>query len=188
MAAADKGVERVARSRHSNRCSALNARGFPCGAWARRGEEVCHRHSMTDEEWREWAARGGRKRQRDRRETAGIRTPGRHRHEAPGPTLARAVEVIGELLDSTLPGSVEPNYEARAYGALAFAVLFRVTDGQRAEALELLERVRPQLAVDPQRQRLLDFERASARLVQAFKEGRIPAYDLPPEVLKLVMS
>lgn len=188
MAAVDEGIERIASDRHSNRCHGTNARGNPCGAWALRGQEFCLRHSMSDEEWRALGARGGRKRQKERRETAGLRDSSRHRHDAPRPTLARAIEVIGELLDATLPGSSEWNYEARAYGVLALAHLFRVRPDQKAELLELLTRVRPKLAADPQRQRLLDFERAGAAVIRAYREGRISALDLPPELLGLATA
>jgi hypothetical protein len=188
MAAVDEGIERVASDRHSNRCSGFNARGHPCGAWALRGQEVCLRHSMTEEEWRAFGARGGRKRQKDRRRTAGLRDSQRHRHDMPGPTLARAIEVIGELLDSTLPGSTEPNMEERSWGVLALAQLFRLQPEQKAETLKLLAQVRPKLAVDPQRQRLLDLERAGAALVRACREGRISALDLPPELLGLATA
>lgn len=78
--------------------------------------------------------------------------------------------------------------EERAYGVLALAQLFRVRPDQKAELLELLAQARPKLAVDPQRQRLLDFERAGAALVRAYREGRISAMDLPPELLGLATA
>ena len=187
-AGAKDGSLSIASSRHSERCSGTNARGLPCMAWAMRGEEVCFRHSMSDEEWRALGARGGRRRGKQQREHAGLRDSSRHRYDVPGPTLARAIEVIGALLDAVIPGTAEPNYEARAYGALAVAQLFRVVPEQKAETLKLLAQVRPKLAVDPQRQRLLDVERAGAALVRAYREGRIAAIDLPPELLKLATA
>ncbi len=186
MAASDKGVQRIASRPHSQRCSGTNARGAPCGAWALRGGDLCYRHSIGDAEWSALGRRGGKNRQQARRERAGIRDMGRHRYGAPEPTLARAIEVVGELLDATLPdGSGEANYEARAYGVLALALLFKTPE--RPELLELLARFKPQLklAHDPQRARLLDLERAQQALLAAYDAGRISAFDLPPELLKL---
>lgn len=66
MAAIDRdGTEHVARSPHTGRCTGLNARGLPCGAWPLRGQDVCYRHSMTDEEWLELSQSGGRARVRN---------------------------------------------------------------------------------------------------------------------------
>jgi hypothetical protein len=189
MAAVDEGIERIAQDRHSARCSAMNARGFPCGAWALRGEELCHWHSLSPEERHALQKRGGKKRQDDRRERAGIRDASRHKHDAPGPTLARAIEVVAELLDAEIPdGSHEPHYEARALGVLALSSLFGLRPEQKGEILELVARVRPKLTADPHRQRLLDLERAGAAVVRAYREGRISVLDLPPELLGLATA
>jgi hypothetical protein len=60
VAAIDRDdTEHVARKPHSQRCSALNRDGTPCGAWSLRGQDACYRHSMTEEEWAALAAKGG---------------------------------------------------------------------------------------------------------------------------------
>jgi hypothetical protein len=175
------GTVNIAKSRHSTHCSELNAKGNPCGAWAVRGTDRCLRHSMSDEEWKAMALRGGQGRAQQRREKAALRDSSRNRRLVPGPTLARAVEVIHELLHDTLDGW--PNYEARAYGVLAVAQLFKIES--RAEVVDLLNRVAPKVMRDPDVHRLLDLEATRARLVQAFEEGRISAEELPPGVLRI---
>jgi hypothetical protein len=142
---------------------------------------------MTDEEWRAVAIRGGKRKQAQARERAALRDSGRNRHHVPGPTLARAIEEIDRLLVATVePGSSEPDYLSRAWGLLALATLFRIRLEQRAEILELLTRVRPKVAADPQSERLLDLKRARDELLRAYEVGAIDAADLPPELLELV--
>jgi hypothetical protein len=187
MAAKDReGTEHNARSPHSARCTALNKKGFQCGAWSLRGEVVCLRHSMSDESWHEVALRGGKAGAQKARERAQLRDSGRNRQAVPGTTLAVALQVIHELLTATIPGSSEPNYEARSYGALAVAQLFKLRD--REEAFLFLTKVSPKVAADPQVYRVLDLDEARANLVQAYEEGRISAEELPPGVLGLAAS
>lgn len=189
MAAVDEGVARVASSRHSERCTGTNAKGNPCNAWALTdGSGLCLAHA-DPEAWRAQGRRAGKARQEQRREAAGLRKSSGHRQAVPGPTLAQAIEVVAELLDAEIPdGSHEPNYPARALGVLALSSLFGLRAEHRAEILAVLERVRPALARDPHRARLLDFERASEALVRAYREGRVSALDLPPELLGLATA
>jgi ribosomal 50S subunit-associated protein YjgA (DUF615 family) len=144
-----------------------------------RGYETCYRHSLSDDEWRAKAKLGGLRRAEQRREQAALRDSGRNRQYLTEPTLSRALEVIAELLDQTIDG-VEPNYEARAYGVLAVAQLFRLRD--REAVFEALRQLRPNLATDPQLHRLLNLERARQALIEAYEAGRIDAADLPPGV------
>jgi len=102
--------------------------------------------------------------------------------EVPAPTLARALEVIHDLLDETIPGSCEPNYEARAFGVLVLSKLFRIRD--KSEAFELLTKVAPKVAADPQVHRVLDLGTARARLLEAYEQGRVSEDVLPPGVLE----
>lgn len=187
MAAVDEdGRLVIATDRHSERCSGTNARGNPCRAWRLRDQEVCLRHSMTDDEWRAFGRKGGRKRQGDRREVAGLRKSSGHRQAVPGPLLAKAIAVVAELLDAVIPdGSGEPNMQDRSYGVLCLAALFGLRDDQRAEILELLGKVRPALVNDPQRDRLLRLEEAKAALLRAVEEGRLDPLDLPPDLVGL---
>jgi hypothetical protein len=188
MAAVDKdGTEHVATDRHSERCTGTNARGLPCGAWALRGQEVCLRHSMTDAEWRAFATRGGKGRGKQRRVHAGLRDSSRHRHAVPAHLLGRTIDVVGGLLDAVIPdGSNEPNMEARGIGVFALAALFGITG--RDELIELLGKVRPALLNDPQRERLLNLERARQALLRAVEEGRIDVSELPPGVRELDLA
>jgi hypothetical protein len=184
MAGVEKdGTVRIPKSKYSSHCVELNARGLPCGAWAIRGTDRCMRHSVSDEEWMEMALRGGKARAQQRREKAQLRDSSRNRHFVPGPTLARAVEVIHDLLTKTLPGTSEPNMECRAYGVLAVAQLFRLQS--TSEVIELLSKVAPKVAKDPDVHRLLDLEATRKRLVKAYEDGRISAEELPPGVLRL---
>jgi ribosomal 50S subunit-associated protein YjgA (DUF615 family) len=172
-------MPKAPRGVYTQKCSATNAEGNPCGAWAMRGYETCYRHSLIDDEWRAKARLGGLKRAEQRRERAELRDSGRNRHYLSEPTLSRVLEVIAELLDQTIDG-VEPNYEARAYGLLAVAELFRLRD--REAVFRALKELRPAMASDPRSARLLDLERARQALVDAFEAGRIEAADLPPGV------
>jgi hypothetical protein len=183
MAAVDRDLERIASDPQTRRCSELNAKGHPCRAWAMHGMEVCYRHSMSDEEWHTVAIRGGRKRQSKARERASLRDSGRNRRYMPDATFGRVVAVIGDLLNTTIPGSSEPNYEARAFGALLAASLFRLRPEQKTEVLELLRQVRPSVTADPYVYKLLDLETTRAKLLQAWEEGRIATDDLPAGVL-----
>lgn len=183
MAAVDNDIARVASDSETRRCSETNAKGHPCRAWAMRGEDVCYRHSMTDEEWHGIAIRGGKRKQEKARERAAIRDSGRNRRYWPEGTLQHCIEVIGELLDTTIPGSSEPNYEARAFGVFLAASVFRLRPEQKAEALELLATVRPKLATDPYVHKLLQLESARVTLIRAWEEGRIDTGDLPAGVL-----
>ena len=135
---------------------------------------------MSDEEWKEKTRRAGRARGKKAREQALI-AQGGHKPEIPAPTLAAALEVVHELLEMTIPGSAEPNYEARSFGVLVLSKLFRVRD--RSEALALLAAVAPKVADDPQVHRLLDLDAARAKLIEAYQAGRISADELPPGVL-----
>src|SRR6266508_919137 len=184
MAAVNKGSEAVATDKYTERCTAWNAKGDPCKAWAKRdGSGVCYWHSLSPDERSALAYRGGKAQGQRAREKAQLRDSGRNRHYVPGPTLQRALEVIAELLDSTIPGSTEPNYENRAWGVLAVAQLFRLRD--RDAVLDLLGRIRPDVATDPYVHRVLDLEAARSKLVRAYEEGRISAAELPPGVLSL---
>jgi len=130
------------------------------------------------------AYRGGRGRAAQRREKARLRDTSRNRHEVPGPTLARAIEVVNDLLDATLAGTPEPNIESRAWGVLCVAMLFRAKS--RAELLELLTAIKPAVAKDRDLPRLMNLQAAAEGLVQAYEQGRIKAEELPPGVLGLV--
>lgn len=186
MAAVDGVIERVATDHVSQRCSELNTKGFPCRAWALRGQDVCHWHSMTPEEQRAFQARSGQKRQQDRREDAGLRDSSRHRHAMPGPTLARVIEVVAELLDAEIPdGTHEPDMIARGVGVLAAAALFGIRPDQKTETLELLAKIRPNLATDPQVARLLRLEEARQTLLRYVEEGRLDVSELPFPVARL---
>lgn len=188
MAAVDEdGRLVIATDRLSERCSGTNARGNPCGAWALRdGSGLCGYHA-DPEAFRENARKGGRARQEARRQEAGLRTSSRHRHPMPGPTLARAIEVVAELLDAEIPdGTHEPDMLARGVGVLAAAALFGLRDDQRAEILELLGKVRPALAKDSHVERLLRLHEARAALVREVEEGRLSPLDLPPELVGMI--
>lgn len=178
------GTRVVAKKPHSRQCEALNSRGLPCGAFALTdGSGLCSWHAKTPEEQRAFTARAGEVRQEKRREEAGLRKSSGHRQAVPGPLLSRAIEVVAELLDAEIPdGSREPNYEARCMGVHALAQLFGLRPEQRAEILTVLERIRPALARDPQRERLLAYERARQALLRAVDEGRIDVSELPPFV------
>lgn len=167
------------------RCIALNVKGEPCGKWAKAGSDRCDTHSMTEEEWREQSRRGAAVKAQRARERAGLKDSGGNKPYAPEPTLQRAIEVIGGLLDATVPLLNEPDYEQRAYGVLALATIFRFSSAQRDEILETLARVRPRVASDPHAQRLLDLSVARRRLVAAYEAGRISADELPPGALDL---
>jgi hypothetical protein len=82
-----------------------------------------------------------------------------------------------------ISGSPEPNYEARAFGVLAVAQIFRVTD--KGDLLRLLAEIRPSIVADPQAPRLLDLKAAAARLQDAYDQGRIQPDDLDPSLLRL---
>jgi hypothetical protein len=187
VAAIDKdGKEHTASSSHTTRCTALNAKGLPCGAWALRGEDVCQWHSLSPEEQQAQTQRAGRARAQQRRERAELRDASRNRPEAPRMTLQQAIDVIDALLDATIPGLGEPDFELRALGVYALAQLFRVRD--RTEILDLLARVRPKLVADPQRDRLLDYQAARERLRQVYREGRVSIEELPPDLIGLTAA
>lgn len=173
----EKDGEHYAQAAHSARCTALNAKGNPCGAWALAGRDVCQWHSLTPEERLGMARRGGQARATRRRETTTIASE----PTMPGPTLARVLEVCSALLDARLRDTGERNYESAAFGALVLAQVFRVKDRERV--LELLSVVRPRLARDPQVHRLVDLEASRAQLLEAYKAGRITADELPAGVL-----
>jgi hypothetical protein len=130
---------------------------------------------MSDEEWHASSVHAGHMR-KEKREAEDVLK------EIEDELLQRRIlEEISRLLDTVIPGTAEPNYEARAYGVLAAATLFQL--GSREEVLDLLREIRPQLANDLLARRLLDLDAARAKLIEAHEQGRIPAESLPPGVL-----
>ena len=92
-----------------------------------------------------------------------------------------ALEEIARLLDSTLPGSSEPDYLDRGLGVYLVARLFSV--GTRSELIDLLREIRPNVLDDPCTNRLLDLDAARRRLLEAVSEGRVDASEVPNEPL-----
>lgn len=168
----------------SEHCAGRNAKGEPCKKWAKPGSEFCDTHS-DPEGWLALSRRGGETKARRARERAELRDAGGNKPYASTVSVQRATDVIHDLLNATVPVINEPDYEQRAYGALALATIFRFSADQKDEILALLSRVQPALVTDPHTRRLLDFRAARRRLLDAYEAGRISTDELPPGALEL---
>lgn len=158
-------------------CVGLNRFGEKCKAPVITGTDppVCRRHSMTLEEFREQARRGGLKRQEiaraeDLRRDLDDHVEGQR-------VLQSFLRIVDGWLDAKLPGTAEPNAESVAWAMLVLATAFKL--GTRDEVLDLLEEIRPNLAAEPQSHAFADVQAARDRLELALAEGRISRADLP---------
>lgn len=137
------------------------------------------RHAVEEVEgpgaWTALAVKGGKGRAQQRRAE---KTMGQLEDEA---IKRHALEEIARLLDSTLPGSSEPDYLDRGLGVYLVAHLFSV--GTRSELIDLLREIRPNVLDDPCTDRLLDLDAARRRLLEAVSEGRVDASEVPNEPL-----
>jgi hypothetical protein len=172
------GGLRVARSKTARYCGATRSNGSQCRAWALRDSEPprCKFHSMTPEELRAHQQRGRRARTENARRRHGV---------VPPALVAKAGDTIAALLDAEIePG--EPDYQYRAWGVLALAVVFKIPPDDRRRLLEVVHEARPRLGRDPQVERILDVERARSELVELYRAGEIARYMLPPEVEAMI--
>jgi hypothetical protein len=143
-----------------------------------RGKDMCYRHSMSDEAWAALDVKGGKNRAAKHERMRYLPRA----HQEP------VLEVIAELVDSTIPGSSEPCIPDRALGVWLAATHFEVRD--KRAALDILREIRPALATDPKLQRLIDFRAAEEGLREAagvlrtlYRAGKIQAHELPPGIL-----
>lgn len=175
------GGLRIARSKAARYCGHLRDDGSQCRAWALRDSEPprCNFHAMSAEELSAFQSRGRRARTEKARRKHGVIPPRR---------VEQAGEIVAALLDAELPdGSGEPDWGQRAWGVLALAAVFKIPRDDRERLLEIVRKARPRLVQDPQRERLLDVERARAELVALYRRGEIPRYLLPPEIELLLV-
>ena len=98
---------------HTRKCSALNARGEPCGSYALRdsGPPLCTYHAMSEAERAQWTARGGNARARNVRKRHEVEK--RLEGIAYGVTTEHILKVCLDALDATFEHDGSPDWGAR---------------------------------------------------------------------------